>query len=49
MGTGVLETDDCRNTYAELKDRGVEFLSPPEEKFYGIEALRKTTQATGSA
>jgi catechol 2,3-dioxygenase-like lactoylglutathione lyase family enzyme len=41
MGTGVLEADDCHKTYNELKDRGVEFLSPPEEKFYGIEALLK--------
>ncbi len=41
MGAGVMQTDDCRNTYKELKDRGVEFLKPPEEKFYGIEALLK--------
>jgi len=41
MGAGVFEADDCRATYAELKKRGVEFMSPPEEKFYGIEAIFK--------
>jgi hypothetical protein len=38
---GVFETFDCRATYEELKARGVEFMSPPEEKFYGIEAVGK--------
>jgi catechol 2,3-dioxygenase-like lactoylglutathione lyase family enzyme len=38
---GVFETSDCRSTYEELKARGVEFMSPPEEKFYGIEAIGK--------
>jgi predicted enzyme related to lactoylglutathione lyase len=41
MGTGVFQTNDCRATYEELKAKGVEFLSPPKEKFYGIEALMK--------
>jgi catechol 2,3-dioxygenase-like lactoylglutathione lyase family enzyme len=41
MGTGVLEVDDCWKTYKELKAKGVEFLSEPEERFYGIEALMK--------
>ncbi len=41
MGTGVLEVDDCRKTYEELKAKGVEFLSAPEDRFYGIEALLK--------
>ena len=41
LGTGVLAVDDCRKTYEELKAKGVEFLSPPEERFYGIEALLK--------
>jgi catechol 2,3-dioxygenase-like lactoylglutathione lyase family enzyme len=41
MGAGVFEADDCHATYAELKKRGVEFMSPPEEKFYGIEAIFK--------
>jgi catechol 2,3-dioxygenase-like lactoylglutathione lyase family enzyme len=41
FGIGVFETDDCRATYAELKARGVEFRGPPEERFYGIEAVGK--------
>jgi catechol 2,3-dioxygenase-like lactoylglutathione lyase family enzyme len=41
LGVGVLETDDCRTTYEELKRRGVEFVAPPEEKPYGIEAVGK--------
>ena len=41
MGAGVLEVDDCHKTYAELKGKGVEFMSPPTERFYGIEALLK--------
>jgi catechol 2,3-dioxygenase-like lactoylglutathione lyase family enzyme len=39
LGAGVFETKDCRKTYAELRARGVEFKSEPEERFYGIEAL----------
>ena len=38
---GVFETSDCRSTYNELTARGVEFMAPPEEKFYGIEAVGK--------
>ena len=38
---GVFDTDDCRGTYAELVAKGVEFMKPPEEKFYGIEAVGK--------
>ena len=41
MGAGVFETNDCRATYEELKQKGVEFLSPPQERPYGIEALLK--------
>jgi catechol 2,3-dioxygenase-like lactoylglutathione lyase family enzyme len=36
--TSVLRTGDCRKSYAELTARGVEFLSPPQEFFFGIEA-----------
>ena len=39
MGAGVIETDDCRKTYEELKARGVTFLQEPAERPYGIEAL----------
>jgi len=38
MGAGVFETADCKKTYEELKARGVEFLSPPKERPYGVEA-----------
>ncbi|HEY0743342.1 MAG TPA: VOC family protein [Chryseosolibacter sp.] len=41
LGSGVFETNDCRATYAELKAKGVEFMSEPKEQFYGIEALFK--------
>ena len=39
VAAGVFETADCRQTYDELTARGVKFPSPPEEKFYGIEAV----------
>lgn len=41
LGAGVLQTSDCRKTYDELTAKGVEFLSPPKEQFYGIEAIMK--------
>jgi catechol 2,3-dioxygenase-like lactoylglutathione lyase family enzyme len=41
LGAGVFECDNCRATYEELKAKGVEFMGPPEEKFYGIEAILK--------
>jgi catechol 2,3-dioxygenase-like lactoylglutathione lyase family enzyme len=39
MAGGVIETDDCRKTYEELKGRGVTFLQEPAERPYGVEAL----------
>jgi predicted enzyme related to lactoylglutathione lyase len=41
LGAGVFETPDCQATYEELKAKGVEFMQPPTERFYGIEALMK--------
>jgi catechol 2,3-dioxygenase-like lactoylglutathione lyase family enzyme len=41
MGAGVFFTSDCRKTHQELCERGVEFVSPPQEKFYGVEAMFK--------
>jgi catechol 2,3-dioxygenase-like lactoylglutathione lyase family enzyme len=41
LNGGVLQTSDCRKTYEELKAKGVEFLSPPKEQFYGVEAIMK--------
>jgi catechol 2,3-dioxygenase-like lactoylglutathione lyase family enzyme len=38
LGPGAFETDDCRDTYEKLSERGVNFLSEPTERFYGIEA-----------
>lgn len=39
FAAGVLATDDCRRTYAELTERGVVFLQEPAERPYGIEAV----------
>jgi catechol 2,3-dioxygenase-like lactoylglutathione lyase family enzyme len=41
MSGGAFHTADCRKTYEELKAKGVEFLQPPTERFYGVEALMK--------
>lgn len=39
LGAGVFYTPDCRATYEELKAKGVEFKSEPNEQFYGIECI----------
>lgn len=39
FGAGVFQTADCRKTYEEMKAKGVEFLSPPKDQFYGVEAV----------
>lgn len=41
MSGGALHTSDCHKTYEELSAKGVEFIQPPEDRFYGIEALMK--------
>lgn len=41
MGSGVFDTSNCQATYEELKAKGVEFISPPTERPYGIEATFK--------
>jgi catechol 2,3-dioxygenase-like lactoylglutathione lyase family enzyme len=38
---GAFQTADCRKTHAELKAKGVEFLSEPKDQFYGVEAVFK--------
>jgi catechol 2,3-dioxygenase-like lactoylglutathione lyase family enzyme len=38
---GIFETGDIQKTYEELSARGVEFVSPPQKKFYGTEAVFK--------
>jgi catechol 2,3-dioxygenase-like lactoylglutathione lyase family enzyme len=41
LGAGVFNTDDCRGTYDDLKSKGVEFVSEPADRPYGIEAVFK--------
>jgi len=41
LGAGVFNTDDCRRTYEEPKSKGVEFVSEPAERPYGVEAVFK--------
>lgn len=41
LGAVGLATDDCRATYAELIDRGVEFVQEPTERPYGVEAVMR--------
>jgi catechol 2,3-dioxygenase-like lactoylglutathione lyase family enzyme len=36
-----LNVDDCRATYEALSAKGVEFVQPPEERPYGVEALMR--------
>ncbi len=37
--TCVVDTQDCRKTYAELKNRGVKFKQEPQDRPYGVEAV----------
>jgi len=37
-GTVFLTTDDCKASYEDLKGRGVEFTTEPEEVPYGIDS-----------
>lgn len=39
FGAGVFETENCQQTYEELVAKGVEFIQPPAEQLYGVEAL----------
>ncbi len=41
LGGGVLETADCHKTYQELSAKGVVFSQPPQDRFYGIEAIMR--------
>lgn len=36
-----MSTDDCRQTYRELRAKGVTFLSEPAERPYGVEAMMR--------
>jgi catechol 2,3-dioxygenase-like lactoylglutathione lyase family enzyme len=37
MMGGIIQTDDCRRDYERLRERGVEFVGEPEDRFYGID------------
>lgn len=39
MGGLGLQTDDCTKTYDELSAKGVDFVQPPSERPYGVEAI----------
>jgi catechol 2,3-dioxygenase-like lactoylglutathione lyase family enzyme len=39
LGAGVMETEDCRKTHAELSRKGVQFLQEPADRPYGVEAV----------
>jgi uncharacterized glyoxalase superfamily protein PhnB len=41
FGIGVFETDDIQSDYERLSSQSVEFVSPPQERFYGTEAIVK--------
>ena len=39
MGGFGISTDDCHKAYQELQDKGVEFVQPPSDRPYGVEAV----------
>jgi catechol 2,3-dioxygenase-like lactoylglutathione lyase family enzyme len=39
LSPGVMATTDCAGDYAELAERGVEFIQPPAKRPYGVEAV----------
>jgi len=41
MGGFGLRTDDCRKSYEELTAKGVDFVQPPSERPYGVEAVMR--------
>ena len=41
LSTGAFQTADCRKTSAELKAKGVEFVSEPKDEFWGVTAVIK--------
>jgi catechol 2,3-dioxygenase-like lactoylglutathione lyase family enzyme len=41
MSGGGLRVDDCRKTYDELTAKGVQFVSEPAERPYGVEAVMR--------
>jgi len=41
MGGFGLCTDDCRKAYEDLTANGVEFVQPPSDRPYGVEAVMR--------
>jgi len=41
LAGGIFQTADCRKTHEELSAKGVEFIQPPTDRFYGVEAVFK--------
>lgn len=41
MGGFGLNTDDCHRTYEELTAAGIEFVQPPLDRPYGVEAVMR--------
>jgi catechol 2,3-dioxygenase-like lactoylglutathione lyase family enzyme len=41
MGGFGLNTDDCHRTYSELMAAGIEFVQPPLDRPYGVEAVMR--------
>ncbi|HWG60740.1 MAG TPA: VOC family protein [Streptosporangiaceae bacterium] len=41
LSPGVIATTDCRGDYKVLADRDVDFIQPPTERPYGIEAVMR--------
>jgi len=41
MGGFGLRTDDCRKAYEDLSAKGVEFVQPPSDRPYGVEAVMR--------
>lgn len=41
MGGFGLATDDCHGDYARLRAAGVEFIQPPADQPYGVEAVMR--------
>lgn len=39
LSPGVLATTDCQRDYETLVERGVEFIQPPADRPYGVEAI----------
>ena len=37
--TAILSTDDCQETYEELKERGVTFIEAPQPRPFGVQAI----------